>query len=53
MIDDVKCACADCQCMVKAGKGIEKDGKTFCCEACAEGHANSAKCEHAGCGCHG
>ncbi|SFG48257.1 metallothionein [Methylobacterium gossipiicola] len=49
----VPCACTDCVCKVKAGTGIERDGKTFCCEACADGHASHDGCGHSGCACHG
>lgn len=49
----VPCACNDCVCKVKAGGGIERDGKTFCCEACADGHASHDGCGHSGCECHG
>lgn len=53
MIDDMKCACSDCMCMVNADNAVTKDGKKFCCQECADGHAHHAGCEHQGCNCHG
>lgn len=49
----MKCACADCYCVVSRADAIMKDGKPYCCDACAEHHASGTKCEHAGCTCHG
>ena len=51
--NEVKCACSDCKCSVSAEHAVQRDGKTFCCEACANGHKDHAGCEHDGCGCHG
>ncbi|SHL34035.1 metallothionein [Halomonas cupida] len=40
------CACPDCKCAVDS-QSIEKDGKLYCCEACATGHADGSKdCGH-------
>jgi hypothetical protein len=48
----VKCACERCHCMVTPGAGaIEKDGKYYCTEACAEGHPSGRGCGHPGCEC--
>lgn len=33
--DGLKCACATCQCVVPAGQGVLRDGKTYCSNACA------------------
>lgn len=45
----VKCACEKCKCTVTPGEGaIEKDGKYYCTETCANGHADGEGC---GCGC--
>jgi len=52
-VDRVKCACADCVCVVEVEKGVKKDGKVYCSEACADHHNKGAGCEHAGCECHG
>lgn len=51
--NDVKCACSDCKCAVSAEHAVQRDGKMFCCEACANGHKDHAGCEHNGCHCHG
>lgn len=48
-----KCACADCTCKVDTADAVTKDGKSYCCEACANGHSDHAGCDHAGCACHG
>lgn len=31
----VKCACRSCNCVVPAGKGVVRDGKLYCSNACA------------------
>lgn len=33
--ETVKCACPKCSCQVKPGEGVIRDGKVYCCEACA------------------
>ena len=48
-----KCACADCVCVVKIKEAIQKDGRNFCSDACANGHGSGAGCGHAGCDCKG
>ncbi len=53
MATDTTCACSDCSCKVSSETAITKDGKTFCCDACANGHKDHAGCEHGGCNCHG
>ena len=30
-----KCACASCNCTVPPGKGVPRDGKLYCSNACA------------------
>lgn len=52
-IDHVKCACADCVCIVPVVDGVEKDGRVYCDAACAEHHAEGVGCHHTGCSCHG
>ncbi|MCC5809664.1 MAG: metallothionein [Ectothiorhodospiraceae bacterium] len=49
----VKCACADCKCMVTPDKAIKRAGKPYCGEPCANGHASGSGCGHTGCDCHG
>lgn len=53
VVENVKCACPDCVCVVAIAEAVTKDGKAFCCDECAAGHANHEGCEHAGCACHG
>ncbi|MBC6404909.1 MAG: metallothionein [Rhodospirillales bacterium] len=48
-----KCACTDCVCVVNVQDAVKKGGRNYCSQACAEGHAKGAGCEHAGCACHG
>lgn len=52
-IDMVKCACADCVCVVNTDGAIMADGRAFCSDNCAGHHAQASGCEHAGCPCHG
>ncbi|MEM1276195.1 MAG: metallothionein [Pseudomonadota bacterium] len=41
------CACGTCSCAVQPGKSIEKDGRLYCSQGCAEGRGCGA------CGCRG
>jgi metallothionein len=52
-IEQVKCACSDCVCVVSVDQGVTRDNRIYCGEACAEHHADGAGCSHAGCTCHG
>lgn len=52
-VDVVKCACANCVCVVSTNGAIEADGRKFCGDACAQHHASGNGCDHAGCTCHG
>ena len=52
-IDMVKCACADCVCVVDVSKGVNRDGRSYCGDPCAEHHTGGTGCDHAGCTCHG
>lgn len=52
-VNMVKCACADCVCVIDAGAAVEKNGRLFCGSACADGHTDKSGCGHVGCGCHG
>lgn len=52
-VEMVKCACADCVCVVETGSAVEADGRLFCGDPCANHHANKDGCDHAGCPCHG
>lgn len=52
-VDMVKCACADCVCVVSTQGAVQAEGRLFCGDNCANHHASSAGCDHAGCTCHG
>jgi metallothionein len=52
-VEMVKCACRDCVCVIPVSKAVSRDGKAYCCDACADGHKDHAGCDHAGCTCHG
>ncbi len=52
-VEMVKCACSDCVCVVDTKKGLEKEGRIYCGDACADHHATGMGCNHAGCTCHG
>ncbi|MGU3540873.1 metallothionein [Methylobacterium sp. A54F] len=52
-VEMVKCACPDCVCVIAIDQAITREGRAFCCDACADGHAEHAGCDHAGCACHG
>lgn len=47
----MKCACDQCLCVVSLEEAISKNGKYYCCEACANGHVNSQDCGNKGCSC--
>ena len=49
----VKCACADCVCVVKTVGAVEKEGRFYCSAECADHHKEGSGCHHAGCNCHG
>ena len=49
----VKCACADCVCVVTIEGAVEKDGRFYCNSDCADHHKDGSGCHHAGCTCHG
>jgi metallothionein len=50
-VKSMKCACNSCLCVVTLTEAIEKDGKYYCCDACANGHVNEKGCGHTGCSC--
>lgn len=53
-VTQMKCACEPCLCIVDTATAVEKDGKYYCSNACASGHADAGSgCGHPGCGCHG
>lgn len=48
-----QCACPDCECEVREGHHIEKNGNDYCSQACAEGHKSGEGCCENSCHCHG
>ncbi|MEM7144891.1 MAG: metallothionein [Verrucomicrobiota bacterium] len=51
---DNKCACPDCKCEISEGHDVLKDGKHYCSEVCANGHAGDDDgCCDGACNCHG
>jgi hypothetical protein len=52
-VEMVKCACSDCICVISIDKAIQREGRIYCSDECAEHHKTGAGCHHAGCTCHG
>ena len=52
-IEQVKCACTDCVCVVNVERGVERDGRIYCGDVCADHHKSEVGCRHAGCTCRG
>ncbi len=50
-VNQMKCACGCCLCIVPLETAVKKDGKNYCCDACANGHPDGAGCCHTGCEC--
>ncbi|AFY79073.1 Prokaryotic metallothionein [Pleurocapsa sp. PCC 7327] len=50
-VTSMKCACESCLCIVSLENALQKNGKYYCCEACADGHVNEKGCGHTGCTC--
>jgi hypothetical protein len=46
-----KCACESCKCEVSTDSALQKDGKYYCSETCANGHPDGTGCGHPGCNC--
>ena len=51
--DLAKCECPDCKCEVYDDHRVTLDGKEFCSEACASGHASGTGCCKNSCQCKG
>ncbi|HYZ33261.1 MAG TPA: metallothionein [Crenalkalicoccus sp.] len=49
----VKCACADCVCVIPVDRAVRRDERLFCSDSCADHHRDGTGCGHAGCTCHG
>lgn len=47
----LKCDCDRCAGEVSLESAISKDGKYYCCEACANGHVSDQSCKTSGCSC--
>ena len=51
-VKQMKCACPSCLCIVDLSDAIMKEGKYYCCDSCANQHADGSACSHSGCDCH-
>ncbi len=51
-VTHMKCACSSCVCIVSISDAIQKEGKYYCSDACANGHTEGSGCSHHGCECH-
>ncbi|MBW4492306.1 metallothionein [Kamptonema formosum] len=51
-VTQMKCACESCLCVVSLEDAVQKEGKYYCGEACANGHPQGESCGHHGCECH-
>lgn len=45
-----KCACPSCNCELD-NHAVQRGGQRYCCDACANGHANGEACQMGQCGC--
>ncbi len=50
-VTSMKCACESCLCVVSTSDAVEKDGKYYCSDACANHHPEGQGCHHHGCTC--
>uniref|UniRef100_A0ACD5GZ59 Metallothionein n=1 Tax=Desertifilum tharense IPPAS B-1220 TaxID=1781255 RepID=A0ACD5GZ59_9CYAN len=50
-VTGMKCACESCLCVVSLEDAIKKDGKLYCCEACANYHTSGETCGQSACSC--
>lgn len=50
-VTQMKCACDKCLCIVSLEDAVQKDGKYYCCDACANDHTDGSHCNHTGCDC--
>jgi hypothetical protein len=46
-----QCACPNCRCAVDPNKIYERDGKAYCCQACADFHPAGKPCQAQDCHC--
>ncbi|WP_338743995.1 metallothionein [Pseudomonas putida] len=49
-MNEQRCACPHCSCTVDA-TALQRDGKAYCCEACASGHRGGEACRMQDCQC--
>ena len=49
-MDQQTCACPDCNCKV-GDNPVQREGKSYCCQACADHHPAGKPCSASGCGC--
>ncbi len=49
-MNEQRCACVHCSCTVDAN-ALQRDGKAYCCEACASGHRHGEACRMQDCRC--
>ncbi|MDF0732157.1 metallothionein [Pseudomonas entomophila] len=49
-MNEQRCACPQCGCRVDAS-AVVREGKLYCCEACANGHRNGEPCQRGQCKC--
>ena len=48
----MQCECErHCTCEVEQQKGIERSGKQYCSDTCADNHPGGQGCGHQGCNC--
>ncbi|MBR8840306.1 MAG: metallothionein [Stigonema ocellatum SAG 48.90 = DSM 106950] len=50
-VNQMKCACESCLCVVSLSDAIMKDDKPYCSETCANHHPDGEGCGHTGCTC--
>jgi hypothetical protein len=46
-----QCACERCNCAIETTGAVTLDSKTYCSQACADGHPQGQGCGHSGCVC--
>jgi hypothetical protein len=51
MTDMGVCACTGCEHHVSSEQAAIIEGRAYCCQACAAGHAGGSDCVHKGCPC--
>ncbi|MGD1901607.1 MAG: metallothionein [Geitlerinemataceae cyanobacterium] len=51
-VTQAACACAPCVCTVDPASAIQKNGKSYCSDACANNHPEGeSSCSQSSCGC--